>query len=554
MKNNNGDACPPRGPKSGNLKSPSEGPLNSNPHDCNTKDLAEGHPQDIDFSRPFRGFDWSDHVRVQRMIDEVFAEYAVWYREDTPGERIKNPHLIRQYLTHFLLEAFRVHRAQPGMMLGVPLGKDRYRKTGDRYRRKHIASYDGVKNVTDFLVAGDYLEMPFGKAEKEADPKRRKTTRFRATDRLIRLCEDCGVNPFMIRPYVDSEVIILRKPKAPGQMHGDLMEYDDTEFTNETRMNLNKINAFIAEHHIDLDIFDDQEQELLRLLRNQDDPAKDKFLDFTRTRLSRIFNNASFEQGGRFFHGWWMSVPGDFRSLITIDGEQTVELDYSGMHFAIMYADLGMDIPMDDPYVLDGYGGHLRGHIKKAFNIIINCDSRDEAIGALNRRIRKGELSEELGDGRRLLAAFAEAHPLIRHKIASGEGIRGQFKESRIAEKVMLRGMETGMCILPMHDGFITKKQDADTLEDLMNEAFREITGRSARIKPETFDLSVLPHAGEYETYFIRRTDGSVELNGPLEGKAISFSPLHPELPAGRAYSKKNKEKRAREWEEAHGK
>jgi hypothetical protein len=357
----------------------------------------------------------------------------------------------------------------------------------------------------------------------------------------------------MIRPYVDSEVIILRKAKRPGRSQGDRIDYADTEFTDQARENLRRINAYIAKHHIDLDIFDDQEEALRLRMRKEEDPAKDKYLDFTKTRLRRIFNNASFEQGGRFYGGWWLSVPGDFRSRITIDDRPTVELDYSGMHFAIMSADLDMDIPMKDPYALEGCSEHLRSHIKRAFNIIVNCATREEAIGAIDRRIEKGELSEELGNGKMLLETFAVAHPLIKHKIAGGEGIRGQFKESRVAEKVMLKGIDKGLCILPMHDGFITTKRDADTLEDLMNEAFREVTGRTTKIKPEAFDLSVLPHAGEYGTYFIRRPDGTVELNCPLEGKAISFSPLHPELPEGSKYSKKNKARRDWEWKLAHG-
>lgn len=117
----------------------------------------------------------------------------------------------------------------------------------------------------------------------------------------------------------------------------------------------------------------------------------------------------------------------------------------------------------------------------------------------------------------------------------------------------MLKGIDLGMCILPIHDGFITTAGNVDTLEDMMNEAFREVTGHIAKIKPEAFDLSVLPHAKEYKTYFIRRPDGEVELNGPLEGKAISFSPLYPELPAGSKFSKEYKVRREKEWKAVHG-
>ena len=254
-------------------------------------------------------------------------------------------------------------------------------------------------------------------------------------------------------PYEDPEVIILRDEKKRGQKQGDLINYKDTPVTRRARKNLQEINKFIASHHINLDSMDDQEEELLFKMLQRDDPRRDKFIDYTKTRLRRIFNNGSFEQGGRFYGGWWQEILSDYRALITINGKRTVELDYSGMHFAIMYAELAMDMPMADPYALDGYGWHLRGEIKKAFHIIVNCANRKQAVGAIDRRIKTGELSEELGGGEQLLQAFAETHPLIKGKIASGEGVRGQFTDSRIAEKVLLKGIDVGLCNGPGNEG-----------------------------------------------------------------------------------------------------
>jgi hypothetical protein len=359
-------------------------------------------------------------------------------------------------------------------------------------------------------------------------------------------------------PYKNPEVIILRKQKKRRQSQGDRIDYQDTDFTNGARENLRRINKYTAEHYIDLDIFDDQERDLRLRMRKQEDPAKDNYLDFTKTRLKRIFNNASFEQGGRFYGAWWISVPGDYRSRITIDNDPTVELDYSGMHFAIMYAGIGMDIPMSDPYALEGYGGHLRGDIKEAFNIIVNCASRKEAVGTIDGRIRKEELSGELGGGDRLIQAFAETHPLIKHKIASGEGIRGQFKESQIAENVLLKGLDLGLCILPVHDGFVTTAGDEIVLETLMNDAFSEVTGYTAKIKPESFNMSVLPDAGKHEPYWITRPDGTVEKNSPIEGEATSFSQIVTgqdiwNMIVNAEEKKKNKIMREKKWKSAHG-
>ena len=173
----------------------------------------------------------------------------------------------------------------------------------------------------------------------------------------------------MIVPLRNPEVIILRARKKHGKSQGDTIDYVDTPFTRTARRNLERINDFISGHMINLDLTDDQELALLRRLRGRDDG----YIDFTKTRLVRIFNNGSFEEGGRFYGGWWQQIPGDYRTFMTINGKRTVQLDYSGMHFSIMYAQLGMDTPMEDPYALEGYDAGLRGHIKKAFNIIINC-------------------------------------------------------------------------------------------------------------------------------------------------------------------------------------
>ena len=32
-------------------------------------------------------------------------------------------------------------------------------------------------------------------------------------------------------------------------------------------------------------------------------------IDVTQKRLRRIFNNGSFQQGGRFYGGWWQNIP-----------------------------------------------------------------------------------------------------------------------------------------------------------------------------------------------------------------------------------------------------
>ena len=109
-------------------------------------------------SRPFNGFDWSEHTHVSKLINEIFAEYAAWYKGDGAGKRLRDRDKIKQHLTHFVLEAYRTYKALSELALGVRLGNKYYNEGGGRYHPNHL-SYRVVKNVTDFLVAAGYLVL-----------------------------------------------------------------------------------------------------------------------------------------------------------------------------------------------------------------------------------------------------------------------------------------------------------------------------------------------------------------------------------------------------------
>jgi len=464
-------------------------------------------------SRAFKGFDWSENSKVAVFIHGLFAEYTVWYKQGESKKRIRDSTKIQQHLTHFVLEAYRTFKASPDYLIGIHLGNSYY-NSKTRYKPNHL-SFRIVINVTQFLTAAGYLERPLGNSGWAPNKEDRRTTRFQATPKLIEAMDKHGINRFMIVPFPEAppETIILRKAKK-AQQSGVMEDYCETPFTLQARRSLDTINRFIAKHCINLDISNNQEVALQH---------NDRYIDFTKTSLKRIFNNSSFEEGGRFYGGWWQQIPSDYRLFITINSKRTVQLDYSGMYFAIMYAAMNESMPMEDPYALQGYSSHLRGDIKTASNIIINCRTPNEAINTIDSRIASGKLSTELGTGQKLLERFTQTHPLIKDKIASGDGVRGQFIDSQIAEKVLLKGISLNLCILPIHDGFITTKGDQHLLLSIMKKSFREVTDAATMIKPESFNLSVLDN-DKGDDYWITRLDNTQQFNGPLEGKAIAYA------------------------------
>ena len=163
-------------------------------------------------SRPFSGFDWSEHEQVKGLIEHLFDEYIDWYKRKGTNARIRDKDKIKQHLTHFVLEVYKNYKAFPELCTGVHLGKQYYQdEAGSRYNPNHL-SYRPVINVTEFLVDTGYLDMPFGKSGWKARESERRTTRYRATEKLIKLCDAQGINRFMIDTYLyqEPEIIILK--------------------------------------------------------------------------------------------------------------------------------------------------------------------------------------------------------------------------------------------------------------------------------------------------------------------------------------------------------
>ena len=480
-------------------------------------------------SRQFRGYDWSLNPKVHDFINELFDDYVKWAKTIDGQQRIKHQEQIKEQLTCFVLELFRTYKSHPKLAMSVSLGNETissYQRS--RYKPHHI-TYNLQVHIFNFLFHDDYIELPLGEKGRVTGAQAyQRATRVRATTALMGLIKDFEINRYMICPFpTPPECIVLRAKKLTGQKKGDDVEYDDTEFTLQTRANLERINTFLSQHHIDLKLTDDMQAALEQRVEERDEYGKPQYLDLNDKQLRRIFNNSSFELGGRFYGGFWQRIPKESRFLITIDSEHTEQYDYSGMHFAIMYANKGIPMPEGDVYQLEGYDESLRGDIKQAFNIIINCETVPKAIATINNKIAKGELSGELVSGEQLLNAFKEKHPLINEFIASGEGIKLQRIDSEIAEFILMRGVENDACILPIHDGFITTTRNVLLLKQLMEESYQAVMGSTIEIKPESIYLELVDDRHKGVHYSVTDVEGVVhESPETLSGEALSFGSI----------------------------
>ncbi len=306
------------------------------------------------------------------------------------------------------------------------------------------------------------------------------------------------------------EVIVLRDEDKNG------IEFKHTDFTKRSSDSLKVINECLANTWIDVCITDDEYSVLRRRLlkKDEDDEGTSHTIDFGAHALRRIFNNKSWDEGGRFYGGWWQSIPREYRKRIHLNGKRTIELDFSGMHPAMMYAQIDA-APPPDPYDI-GIGTVSRTVIKKAFNSLINAPNQriDEQLGFD---------SEQSGlSWKELLDAIRDFHHPVKEYFNTGEGLRLQRKDSDIAETVMRKFTGMAYPCLPVHDSFIVHHALADDLNTAMLEAYEEIVGVSAKVdakavweyqapeEPEFVnmgDVDGMFDHGEYQEYEQRRLE-----------------------------------------------
>lgn len=77
-----------------------------------------------------------------------------------------------------------------------------------------------------------------------------------------------------------------------------------------------------------------------------------------------------------------------------------------------------------------------------------------------------------------LLATIKERHPDIAHLICSGAGLRLMNIDARICEHVIADFVSTGTPILTIHDSFIVPFAEEERLNEVMREAFNQVTGK----------------------------------------------------------------------------
>ena len=361
----------------------------------------------------------------------------------------------------------------------------RYRDENLTYRQVK-AAFKGMINcrMIEVTTVGSYMrEVGSG-----------KVTRFIPTDRLLEKFESLEGHPaFQLKSDTSGDIIILRnKINGIRQKVG----YIDTPKTERFRSNLTKINNCFVKHWADMRIADTEVTKLAARIKQDENKEP---VDLSKRTLTRIFAKGSFEKGGRFYRGWWQNVPSEYRKFITIDEGVTTEYDFSQLSPHMLYFAYNHKLGEEDAYdrVLDG---EHRDIVKQAFNAMVQAKS------PLNQKPRKINMDGLEMDWRELRQRILDAHKPIQDLFFRAEGNKLQFKDSCVAENVMLQFAEKNQVALPIHDSFMMREGFAGDLEEAMRRAFYDEFQADIPIKREV----IIERIAQFDEEGNPRTDAVI--------------------------------------------
>lgn len=428
--------------------------------------LVEGAAKNLyDYSILFDVHVWSDYPEINSAVEQILPEVL----PPANADKMK----YRRQLKVILLNLYYAFINDPELYIAYSRKSDSY-KADSRYNALHL-SYKFIINITDRLTELDYIEHK--KGFKDRDSSYGRLSRMRATKKLQNVF--ANLKREMVSTHELKERIILKDDKK------GLVDYVDTERIARMRNRLQRINQFLKAQEIKWDIC----PELFAFIQEERRKVHKAPIDLSKVELYRIFNGSKFNEGGRFYGGWWQLISEDDRKLIRINGEEVSERDYKSLHPTILYIQATGALPIGDPYQLDDYlhTKVMRKVAKNALLVMINAKTEKQALGALRKKfipsMKNSDITLDASDHtfldsldmKAVMRAIANKHLAISKYLFAGVGRELQNKDAQIAEMIMIKLLKNGIPCLPIHDSFIVPRRADAILLEAMREEFKNV-------------------------------------------------------------------------------
>ena len=477
---------------------------------------------DINNSRPFDVHVWSDYPEFNQLVNKLWVKYFplgdVIVRPGPVPKAIKKVHFKT-----LLLDLYVSWLSDPNKYLGIFMAKSAW-KPNSRYNALHL-SFRMVAIIKELEAVG-LVEVELG--------RQGTLTRIRATRQLQLLFRDLKFPISEVTFGYMEETIILRDApeesdekdarKSKKKQKKPDMEYIDTPETIRMRGVLNKYNELLNKSRLDVCSLEEPYFERVEKKTGKEEKFILTYITGRNHFVRRVFNNASWELGGRFYGGWWQQISKELRPDIMINDKPVVEIDFTAMHIALLQAQVaekpepdivvvkanepqqgsdffqkfsasrlidtdGVPNADNDPYTLDKSifphknGFDQRKAVKQLVLMAINAVSRKSAFSAFRSSQATGDPSKKMKNIElsQLLDAFIEKHPELEPFLCTGKGLELMYLDSRIAESVIEQLTNKSIPVLCVHDSFIVADDQKHELLRAMEHACNQVIGRSIR-------------------------------------------------------------------------
>jgi hypothetical protein len=236
------------------------------------------------------------------------------------------------------------------------------------------------------------------------------------------------------------------------KVRGELIDYRETKQTRAWREELREITAGLF--RIDL-------------------TCTFPSIDQSDRAVYRVFNNGEWDQGGRMFGGFWLSMPKkDRREHLMIEGEEIVHVDFGQLHPRLAYWSVGREPPSGDLYVLPGLGIEHRKAVKQRLNALM---WPREDLGRTPRG--QAALLPPGLTSRAFVGMIQKYHHGIADLFGTDIGYRLLRAEGDVMVKIVQRCLSDGLPVLPVQDCLVCKREDGQAVGEAMQTVFGEMFG-----------------------------------------------------------------------------
>ena len=433
--------------------------------------MADKTPEELNHSRLLDVHRWSDWPEVNAFVDMIYETHFA-----------KRTNIRKKHVKVLLLDLYVAWHEDPDLCIAVHMRSERY-KPKSRYNELHI-SRTMVEVVRELHTAG-LIHLHRGFFDRSSGIGR--TTRIWPASQLLRAFQDASIGVLDIGYQEGRETIILR------DSDGNDIEYEDTKQTLRMRETLTAYNELLQATHIDCQHLDQPWVE-----KKQGRAPVSQHHKFVR----RIFSRSSWEQNGRFYGGFWQSLPKADRGRIAINGKRTLELDFSGFHVALLYRMRGINYYSTiggDPYDIEipevSDPEFRRQLIKRTMLICLNAEDEKSACRAicvdpsiLASKPSGLELTNILLMG--VINKLKAKHDAIAPQFCSDAGIELMHLDSKITEELIAQYTADGIPLLSVHDSYIIQEVYGDDLHERMQNAMRAV----APVPDDVDELFELPN------------------------------------------------------------